>query len=282
MPMLSLLFGSIVGVSLGLTGGGGAIFAVPLLVYGLSVGTREAVTVSLVSVGLTSFVGFLNKWRHGHVELQTGILFAVAGMLGAPVGSWTARQIPETALMILFAVLMLAIAVRMWMKAGQAARMVVACAPGDPSDRDVASFTTDGPSCQRDASGRLIVNSRCARLLIIVGILSGVMAGMFGVGGGFIIVPALVLFSSMSMIRAVGTSLMVISMVSVSGVTSQLWTGTQIPWELTGLFVAGGLAGLFAGQSISHHLSSVMLQRMFSIAILLVAVFVISRNIVHG
>ena len=84
MPGLSLLFGAIVGVSLGLTGGGGAIFAVPLLAYGLSLPAREAVAISLVSVGLTSFVGFIGKWRKGEAELRTGFLFAVAGMLGAP------------------------------------------------------------------------------------------------------------------------------------------------------------------------------------------------------
>ena len=277
--MLSLFFGAIVGISLGLTGGGGAIFAVPLLVYGLSVPMREAVTVSLVSVGLTSFVGFLKKWRLGHVELRTGLLFAVAGMLGAPIGSWIARQISDTILLILFAALMLTIAVRMWMKASQAANEVPA---GGPVEGNDGSHMVDGPSCQRDASGRLILTSRCARLLLLVGVLSGILAGMFGVGGGFIIVPALVLFSGMSMLRAVGTSLMVISMVSVSGVTSQLSAGRQIPWELTGFFVAGGLGGLFVGQAISHRLSSSMLQRIFSAAILIVAVFVISRNVLQG
>ena len=111
MPWISLLFGSIVGVSLGLTGGGGAIFAVPLLAYGLGVPAREAVAISLVSVGLTSFVGFLAKWRKGEAELRTGLLFAAAGMLGAPVGSWIAAKMPETWLMLLFAGLMLKLAV---------------------------------------------------------------------------------------------------------------------------------------------------------------------------
>lgn len=280
--MLSLLFGAIVGVSLGLTGGGGAIFAVPLLVYGLAVPAREAVTVSLVSVGLTSFVGFLNKWRHGHVELRTGLLFAIAGMIGAPIGSWAARQIPEPVLMVLFAVLMLGIAVRMWKKSGHTATEIPVCPPGDLADNHNVAYASDGPSCQRNDSGQLILTSRCARLLLIVGVLSGVLSGMLGVGGGFIIVPSLVLFSGMSMLRAVGTSLMVISLVSVSGVTAQVTSGQQIPWEVTGLFVAGGLTGLFAGQSVSHRLSSSMLQRIFSAAILIVAAFVLTRNLFQG
>ena len=92
-------------------------------------------------------------------------------------------------------------------------------------------------------------------LLLIVGVLTGVLSGIFGVGGGFVIVPALVLFSSMSIHRAVGTSLMVIALVSASGVTSQLWAGNAISPLVTGLFVLGGIGGLFAGQRIGRQLS---------------------------
>jgi len=102
---------------------------------------------------------------------------------------------------------------------------------------------------------------------------------MFGVGGGFIIVPALIVFSGMSMLRAVGTSLMVIAMVSVSGIVSQLSAGQILNLEVTSLFVVGGLIGLRIGQMISHRLSTAMLQKIFSVAILLVAVFVIFRNL---
>ena len=145
MQLLSLFFGAIVGVSLGLTGGGGAIFAVPLLVYGLGVPAREAVGISLVSVGLTSMVGFLKKWRKAEVELRTGLLFATAGMLGAPVGSWAARLLPDAVLMLLFAGLMLTIAVRMWMQAGRSVGNLPGCMPGDETDQMSA---IDGPRCR--------------------------------------------------------------------------------------------------------------------------------------
>jgi hypothetical protein len=282
MPLLSLLYGAIVGLSLGLTGGGGAIFAVPLLVYGLGVPAREAVGISLVSVGLTSFIGFLKKWQQCDVELPTGLLFAAAGMLGAPIGAWLARLLPETVLMFLFAGLMLTIAARMWMKAGHSATEVPACEIGGRSGETAALEAADGPGCQRDAAGRLILSSRCVRLLLLVGILAGILSGMFGVGGGFIIVPALVLFSGMSIVRAVGTSLMVISMVSVSGVVSLLLAGQVIPLEITSLFAVGGITGLMLGQSVGHRLSSTMLQRVFSVAILMVATFVIVRNFSQG
>lgn len=269
MSPLSLIFGAVVGLSLGLTGGGGAIFAVPLLVYGLNVPTREAVGISLAAVGATSFVGFLNRWRLGQVEFRTGLLFAIAGMIGAPAGTWIAGLIPETLLLTSFAGLMVIVAIRLWQQASLPKTETTACPTDD----------LDGPTCQRDATGTLILTSRCAVLLLIIGVITGVLSGLFGVGGGFVIVPALVLFSGMSIHRAVGTSLMVIALVSVSGVTAQLWAGRDISPVVTGLFVVGGIAGLFAGQSIGRKLSGPVLQKVFVLAILAVAAFVIVRNL---
>ena len=140
-------------------------------------------------------------------------------------------------------------------------------------------YSNDGPGCQRDAAGQLILTSRCARVLLVVGVVTGILSGMFGIGGGFIIVPALILFSSMSLSRAVGTSLLVNFLVSASGIGSQLWGGQTISVSITGLFAAGGLLGLGIGQSIGHRLSPSILQRVFSVAILLVAVFVIVKNL---
>lgn len=270
MTPLSLIFGAVVGLSLGLTGGGGAIFAVPLLVYGLSVNPREAVAISLAAVGATSFVGFLHRWSLGEVEFRTGLLFALAGMVGAPVGTWIASRIPEAILLLAFAGLMVIVAVRLWQQASHPVLPPTACPTADQQD---------GPTCRRDATGVLILTSRCAVLLLIVGVLTGILSGLFGVGGGFVIVPALVLFSGMSIHRAVGTSLMVIALVSVSGVASQVWAGRAIEPIVTSLFVVGGIGGLFAGQRIGRRLSGPALQKVFVVAILAVAVFVIMRNV---
>ena len=270
MTALSLIFGAIVGMSLGLTGGGGAIFAVPLLVYGLGTPPREAVGISLAAVGATSFAGFLHRWKLGEVELRTGFLFAMAGMIGAPIGTWVAGFIPDVVLLLTFAGLMVVVAIRLWQQATRAVPSLTNCAPTDAED---------GPTCRRDASGKLVLTSRCAILLLIVGLLTGVLSGLFGVGGGFVIVPALVLFSGMSIHRAVGTSLMVIALVSVSGISAQIWAGQSISPLTTALFVLGGVAGLFAGQRLAHKLSGPMLQKTFVVAILAVAVFVIVRNL---
>lgn len=267
MSPLAVIFGGLVGLSLGLTGGGGAIFAVPLLVYGLGVPAREAVGISLAAVGATSLVGFVNRARTGLVEFRTGLMFAIAGMLGAPLGAGLAGWIPETLLLLLFGGLMVLVAFRMWQQARRTPLPATTCPPAN-----------DGPTCRRDAAGALLLTTRCAALLIVVGALTGVLSGLFGVGGGFVIVPALVLFSGMSIHRAVGTSLLVIALVSVAGITSQVWAGRWISPELTGLFVAGGIGGLLAGQQLSRRLSGPALQQVFAVAILAVATFVIVRN----
>ena len=165
---------------------------------------------------------------------------------------------------------MVVVAIRRWQ---QASRPVTETAKCPTSEHQ------DGPTCQRDAAGALILTSRCAVLLMIVGVLTGVLSGLFGVGGGFVIVPALVLFSGMSIHRAVGTSLLVISLVSVSGVSSHLWAGRAISPEITGMFVLGGVGGLFAGQQIGRRLSGPALQKVFALAIVAVALFVIVRTV---
>jgi uncharacterized membrane protein YfcA len=270
---LSVLFGALVGFSLGLTGGGGAIFAVPLLVYGLGVAPREAVGISLATVGVTSFIGFLGRWRARKVEIRTGLVFAVAGILGAPIGAWLSGLIPETALLALFALLMLVVALRMWSKASEPANtgLPVACS--------TEAADVDGSACRRDLNGNLLLTSRCAWLLAAVGIATGVLSGLFGVGGGFVIVPALVLFSDMAIHRAVGTSLLVVTLVSISGIASHLFAGRTISIETTALFVVGGVAGLLLGTLAGRRLSGPILQKVFAVAIVAVALFVIVRTV---
>jgi uncharacterized membrane protein YfcA len=265
--MLTLLFGAVVGFSLGLTGGGGAIFAVPLLVYGLGLPAREAVGISLVTVGAAALMGFGERVRRGLVEFQTGLVFAVSGMLGAPLGSWIAGRTPDAVLLILFAMLMLVIAARMWLKAtGPAPASATGCA-------DV------GPTCRRDPQGKLRMTSRCAVLLAVVGLLAGVMAGLFGVGGGFVIVPALVTFAGMSIQRAIGTSLLVIALVSASGTAGYLLAGETMSAGVVARFIVGAILGLAAGTALAGRLAGPTLERVFASAIVGVAVLVIARTL---
>lgn len=270
MLPLSILFGSLVGFALGLTGGGGSLLAVPLLVYGLAIAPREAFGVSLAAVGATALVGVVPRIRAGQVEVGTGILFAIAGMIGAPIGTWIAGKIPEAILLVLFSVLMLVVAWRLWSETLTKSN----------TDRESVCEGKDRRStCQRTTDGRLRLTSRCAMLLAVVGLTAGFLSGMFGVGGGFVIVPALVIFSGMPIHKAVATSLLVIVLVSISGVASHFAAGRGISLEITSLFVVGGAIGMTLGRLVSERLPAESLQKVFAAGIVAVAVFVAGKTI---
>jgi uncharacterized membrane protein YfcA len=275
--VVSILFGLIVGVSLGLTGGGGAVFAVPLLVYGEGLSPREAVGVSLFSVGATALAGFLSRLRRGDIELRPGLLFAAAGVIGAPLGTAIAARMPEMVLMLLLGLLMVLIAVRMWW-ANPAVRTQSLLVQSELSGATECSVQLPTAACRRDSFGQLLLTTRCARLLLTVGLGAGVLSGTFGVGGGFLIVPALVEFSGMTMRRAVGTSLLVIFLVSISGIVSRVFAGEVPAMASIGMFLPGCLAGLWVGQAVSRRLPQGILQRIFSAAIMVVAVLLIVKN----
>jgi uncharacterized membrane protein YfcA len=265
MVALSPVFGVVVGFALGLTGGGGSIFAVPLLVYGLAVAPREAIGISLAAVGATALVGALQRLRTGEVELGTGVVFAIAGMVGAPLGSWVNGYLPESVLLVLFAGLMAFVAIRMWRLASRAAPPR---RPGASSDAVDAAMRNGFPPTPHRPG-----------LLAVVGLCTGVLSGLFGVGGGFVIVPALVLVGGMAMHRAVATSLVVIALVSAAGVTSYLAAGRPLALMLTGLFVLGGIGGMELGTRLSRRLSGPRLQKGFAVALVAVAAFIMTQNL---
>ena len=265
----SVAAGAVVGMSLGLTGGGGAIFAVPLLVYWIGIDPQTAVSISLVTVAVTAVVGAAERWWYGQVEVRTGLLFAAAGMLTAPLGSWLGDQIPPRLLLAAFAGLMFVIAARMWRKAR------------DTAERMPASVFASGIeyTCSRDAQGQLRMTTRCFVLLALVGLVVGLLSGLFGVGGGFLIVPALVAFATMTVPRAVGTSLFVMTLVGAAAVGSQLAAGRTIPLDVAGGFVAGSIPALFVGSSLGRQLTGPTLARAFAVAIILVAAFIIAKTL---
>lgn len=273
MLLLTVAFGIVVGVTLGLTGGGGSILAVPLLTYGLSLPPREAVSISLAAVGATSLIGAGQRLFLGEVEMKTGLLFAAAGVAGAPLGTWIGGRISQTLLLILFAGLMLLVAGRMWLKATTSAGTV-----GGTASETPGAGPMPGPACRRDPSGNLPLTSRCFVLLLLSGVLTGVLAGLFGVGGGFVVVPALVLLTGLDIHRAVGTSLLVIALIGGAGLASHLLAGRSVPTETVLPFAAGGVVGLGIGTWGEHRISPVILQKLFSIVIVAVALYVVVRS----
>lgn len=250
-----LIYGLIVGISLGLTGGGGSIFAVPLLIYGLGLPMGTAAGLSLAAVGLTA--GFGAGLRHRELEWRAGLIFAAAGMALAPAGTALGRMLSPALVLSAFALLMVFVGWRMWR--GQS---------GDALDT--------GP-CVARGDGKL--QPGCYARLVGAGAAAGVLSGLFGVGGGFIIVPALVFVTGMAIHRAVATSLLVISLIAISGVTAHLLHGAHFPPLLSALFVVGGFAGMFAGSGLRTRLSPAWLRRVFAAGMWIVGGYMLWRNL---
>ena len=268
--ILGLLFGLVVGFALGLTGGGGSVFALPLLVYGLGVPAHDAVVVSLAAVGATAFSGGLARRRDGQAEYRIALIFGLSGIVGAPLGAWLNPKFPEAALLAGFALLMLAVASRMWRQADRRpAETRIVRAGADPGDDGA------GPACRYDPAGRLLFTSRCATRLALAGSATGLLSGLFGVGGGFLIVPALVLVASLPMRRAVATSLWVIAIISMIGLLSHILAGHRLNVGITISFVLGGLGGMALGIAVGRRIVGPILQKLFAGMIVAVAGFVL-------
>jgi hypothetical protein len=275
--MVSLLFGLIIGFSLGLTGGGGSIFAVPLLVYGLAMPAHEAVGVSLVAVGVTALSGAIVRLRRREVEFKAAVLFGIAGIVGAPLGAVLGAKLPSEFLLGGFALLMLLVAARMWLQAIRHptdARIVRA--------GDDALDATSGPACRINPAGGLALTSRCTLVLVFSGVITGLLSGLFGVGGGFLIVPALTLVASLPMQRAVATSLLIIAIISTSGSAAYLLAGRPLALTVTALFVLGGLGGMVLGGRLSRRLAGPQLQKLFATAMVGVAIYILIHQFVRS
>ncbi|HWB01492.1 MAG TPA: sulfite exporter TauE/SafE family protein [Verrucomicrobiales bacterium] len=259
LDLLTVLFGMVIGYSLGLTGGGGSIFAVPMLIYGLGTGAREAVAISLAVVGATSLLGAALRWHAAELERRGGIVFAMGGLAGAPFGTAIGHRLPETLTLICFALLMACVGFRMWR--GQRG----------PSVRQARL-------CSYHEDGSMHLTAKCVAVLLAAGLLVGILSGIFGVGGGFIIVPVLVFVTGIPIHRAVSTSLLVIAVICASGVISNSLAGQSLPVRLTSLFILGGFLGMIPGVRLRSRLSGPGLNRVFAAAMWLVAVFLIVKN----
>jgi len=260
--LLPLLLGSITGLALGFTGGGGTMLALPLLMLGLGVPASEATTIALVAVGIMAFVGALARLRAHQLQLHLGLLFAIAGMAGAPFGTWIGGFMPPSLITGGFAVIATLVALRLWRRAHGPLPMDSAPLPPGALLREA--------SCRFDPSGRLKLTSQCLRLLIPVGLGTGIISGIFGVGGGFVVVPALVLIANIDIRQATATSLLVVAMVCASGAGSAIIAGRELDLPLTLWFAAGGVIGLEIGSRAGRRLPPLIAQRGFAIVLLLV------------
>lgn len=246
---LALALGAVIGALLGLLGGGGSILAVPALVYVLGLNIEQAIPMSLFVVGIASAVGALPKIRAGQVQWRLAAVFALAGIPATFVGSAIGRQLPQSVLLIGFAVVMVLAGVRM-----------------------LQDNANTGTACKVGDSG--INWRRCAPRSIPAGILVGLMTGLFGVGGGFLIIPALVLMLGVEMPIAIGTSLLIIVANSAAGVLSHL-SATSIDWSTTAAFVGTAIVGSLIAGYYGTKLDTRRLQHGFAYLVFAVAAYVL-------
>ncbi|AFV00819.1 sulfite exporter TauE/SafE family protein [Simiduia agarivorans] len=258
--MIALAIGAVVGLVLGLTGAGGSLLAVPLLVLGLSLAPAEATGLALGVVAVSSAWGLLGRLRNRQVVYLPALVLGVTGVLFAPAGRWLANQVPDTVLLYGFALLVLVVATRMWRQSQRA--------PGEAMVTRAQSSTQalterEQAMCRFSPSGNLELKPRCVSSMVAGGVFAGLLSGLFGVGGGFVIVPLLTLLTGLSMSAAVATSLAVIAPVSLAGFGSFLWLGGDVPMDLLGWLAAGGILGMLVGSQLAGRLAGPVLQKVF-------------------
>ena len=248
---LAVVSGSLVGFSLGLVGGGGSILAVPLLVYVVGVpNAHVAIGTSAVAVAANAAVNLLNHHRVGNVIWRCALVFAGAGVVGAFVGSTLGKAVDGQKLLAAFAVLMMVVGGLMLHKRGVGGAKIV--------------------KLDRDTLPRLV----------IIGLATGALSGFFGIGGGFLIVPGLMLATGMPILNAVGSSLVAVTAFGLTTAANYAVSG-QVDWILAGLFVVGGIAGGFVGSRSAHTLASRRgyLNVAFAALIFAVAIYMLVRSL---
>jgi uncharacterized protein len=243
--LAALALSTLIGVSLGLLGGGGSILAVPVLVYVAGLDVHVAIGMSLAVVGATALVGGIVHARAGRVSWKAAALFGGAGMLGAPLGAQATHLFSGRVLMLLFSGLMLAVGLLMLRRRATPA---ADAAPPHPAALPAAG----------------------------VGV--GLLTGFLGVGGGFLIVPALTLLAGLRIHVAVGTSLLVITLNCAAGVAGHLRQG-EIPLGTTAAFTLASALGALVGVRMAAGLDARRLRRAFALFVILVGVFLLARNL---
>ena len=243
--ILALLFALAIGFSLALLGSGGSIITLPVLVYAARVPPQQAVGMSLAVVGGTSLAATVMNARSGLVHLKAAVLFSLTGIVGALGGAQLTHLVSPALLMLIFAALMIVIATLM-------------LRGGVGHDRDPTEH------CQWQS---------CA----LTGFAVGGLTGFLGVGGGFLIVPALVFFGHLPLKSAIVTSLLVIAVNSFAGLAAHL---QQAPfdWTIAGLFLGASLVGMIGGRYFAQRLAVGHLRRAFAWFVLAVGAFVIAKN----
>ena len=259
--LLASPLGFLIGISLGALGGGGSILAVPALVYAAGETPKHATTTSLVLVAITAVLGIVPHWRAGRVRFGAGTIFGLAGIGGSLLGSHWNKAADPNALLLAFSGLMMVAAYGMWRRLRSGPVPVLRSLS--------AAAAPVGSTVRFDLTTVVKV--------AIAGTIVGLLTGFFGVGGGFVIVPALVLALGFTMPEAVGTSLLVITINSAVALTTRLQSGS-IEWGTVIPFTVASLLGVVVGSRLAGTRDSTSLQRWFVGLLVVVAVYTATRS----
>jgi uncharacterized protein len=243
VSLIGLVLAGLIGVTLGLLGGGGSILTVPIFVYVLGYAAKPAIATSLAVVGVTSLLAAINHARVKNIDAQAALWFAPSAMLGTFIGTKLAMMLGGTTQLLIFAAVMLASATSM----------------------------LHGQHSNEQTTGKPLWT------LAVTGFGVGLLTGLVGVGGGFLIVPALVLFAGLPMKRAVGTSLALIALNSFIGFFGYMQT-VSLDWPLIAAFVMVATAGSLIGARLVQVISAAVLRRSFGIFLLCMSAFIFYQN----
>ncbi len=246
-------FGFLIGLSLGALGGGGAILTVPLLVYGLGLTPAAATTSSLLVVGPVAVWGAINHWRNDRVRLAEGVVFGLAGLGGSLAGSGLSRSVDPNVLLLLFSALMFSAALTTFWRIRK---------------------ESSGPEQRERASS----GATLAVKVVLAGTGVGFVTGFFGVGGGFVVVPALVLTLGFSLPEAVGTSLVVIAINSATAFVPRIGAG-DIPWIIVAPLLLAALFGAAAGSRAAGKVEPETLAIIFAALVSILAAYTALRSV---
>jgi uncharacterized protein len=253
-----IVLGVLIGAIMGLTGAGGGILAVPVLVAGMHWTMQQAAPVALISVASGAAVGAIDGFRHRLVRYKAAIVMALWGVPMTRFGQNLAQILPQYLLLGLFALLMLIVSWRFYQQSKQV--------PAASDDALRLAFINQD-------TGKFIWTLPATLILSSIGMLTGLMTGLLGVGGGFLIVPLLRRFTHLAMPGIVATSLFVITLVGGGGVASALLNGVSLPIVETCSFVAVMIIGMLFGRVISRRLQPAHVQRVFSVLLAFVAIY---------
>lgn len=243
--LMDVLLGFLIGLTLGLLGGGGSILTVPALVYIVGVNPQAAVTASLVIVGMNSAMGAMMHRSQGTLNWRVALTFGGAGMIVSYLSAGLSKLVSSHMLLVLFALLMLVVGSIMIFRKSQAS-----------------------------GSGA----ARGWPVILLSGAAVGLLTGFLGVGGGFLIVPALVMLVGLPMKQAVGTSLIVIAMNSLAGFLGHL-SGPPVDLTVVALFVAAGFAGALTGARLVKRVNPDLLRRAFAVFVIGLALLLLADNV---